>query len=193
LNDESIANEIRKMKKYKPLFLIICTIIQILLLGFSFYANYREYGVLIQVSPFNPMIGPSTTTLIQIGAKYTPCILPTEYFNVSNCPLEYQEAFPPVYLLDSDGEMIACGDLERLCGMGGFRHGEPDQWWRYITPIFLHSGVLHLLFNLIFQIRTGFQLEREMGFFRMFFVYMSSGVYGFLLGSLFSVGMRKIH
>ena len=28
------------------------------------------------------------------------------------------------------------------------------QIWRFITPIFLHAGILHLLVNLIAQVRT---------------------------------------
>lgn len=35
--------------------------------------------------------------------------------------------------------------------------------WRFVLPIFLHVGIVHLLLNMIAQIIAGAQVEREMG------------------------------
>lgn len=64
--------------------------------------------------------------------------------------------------------------------------GVPDQWYRAIIANFLHGGVVHLLFNLGFQFRTGFSMERDIGFLRIMFIYLLSGIGGFLFACIFS-------
>ena len=50
-----------------------------------------------------------------------------------------------------------------------------QQYFRFITPIFLHVGYLHLLVNVFFQLETCAYLEREWGFFQWFTIYLISG------------------
>ena len=73
-----------------------------------------------------------------------------------------------------------------MCGMGGFpgTPKAPNQFWRFITPIFLHTGVVHLLLNLTMQLRQGLQMERDIGSLRMGLIYLICGISGNLLGSL---------
>jgi len=59
------------------------------------------------------------------------------------------------------------------------------QWWRFITPMFLHVGIIHYLMNMILQIPIGLQLERIMGWWRVCFIYIISGIAGNLLSALF--------
>lgn len=40
--------------------------------------------------------------------------------------------------------------------------GSPESW-RFVLPIFLHVGIVHLALNMISQIIAGAQVEREMG------------------------------
>lgn len=73
-----------------------------------------------------------------------------------------------------------------------------NQWWRFFSPVMLHSGVLHLLFNLSLQIQAGFALEKvsyavmniinskDMGPIRMAFIYITSGAGGFIFGASLS-------
>eukprot|EP00533_Pseudo-nitzschia_delicatissima_P008511 CAMPEP_0116102140 /NCGR_PEP_ID=MMETSP0327-20121206/13187_1 /TAXON_ID=44447 /ORGANISM="Pseudo-nitzschia delicatissima, Strain B596" /LENGTH=353 /DNA_ID=CAMNT_0003594153 /DNA_START=131 /DNA_END=1192 /DNA_ORIENTATION=+ len=53
---------------------------------------------------------------------------------------------------------------------------EDNEWWRLITPILLHAGVIHLLCNVSVQIDTGAFFEREWGSFNWLVVYLVSAV-----------------
>jgi len=58
--------------------------------------------------------------------------------------------------------------------------------WRFILPIFLHVGIIHLGLNMIAQITAGAQVEREMGTIPFLLVYFAGGIYGFILGGVIS-------
>jgi membrane associated rhomboid family serine protease len=75
--------------------------------------------------------------------------------------------------------------LEETCSLPPFSFdaNRPNQWYRFVFPIFLHGGIIHLLFNLSFQIKAGFQLERDIGSWRIGIIYMVSGVAGFIFGA----------
>ena len=59
------------------------------------------------------------------------------------------------------------------------------EWWRLISPIMLHAGVLHLLSNAFIQLRVGGYLNRVFGTPRWLFIYLISGVYGNILSCVF--------
>jgi membrane associated rhomboid family serine protease len=59
------------------------------------------------------------------------------------------------------------------------------QLWRFITPIFLHANTMHLFFNLFFQLRIGFGMEKQFGMYKFIAIYFFCG----LLGNLLSVSM----
>jgi membrane associated rhomboid family serine protease len=69
----------------------------------------------------------------------------------------------PVGIKGTARNGTAC-TLSDVCSFGGLTKGEPNQWWRFITAMFLHGGVLHLLFNLSFQVHGGFDLEKVLFF-----------------------------
>ena len=66
------------------------------------------------------------------------------------------------------------------------------QYWRFITPIFLHIGIEHLVMNSIFLYFLGNQLESIIGHGRFFVIYLLSGIMGnvasFAFSSSISVG-----
>ena len=49
------------------------------------------------------------------------------------------------------------------------------QYWRFITPLFLHGGILHLGFNSYFLYIVGRQIERAYGHSRFLALYFVSG------------------
>lgn len=66
------------------------------------------------------------------------------------------------------------------------------EWWRIITPIFLHAGIIHIISNVAIQLRVGGYLELVFGRARFTFIYISSGIYGNMLSCIFlpdSVGI----
>ncbi|MBM7650048.1 rhomboid protease GluP [Bacillus ectoiniformans] len=66
------------------------------------------------------------------------------------------------------------------------------EWWRLITPIFLHIGFLHLLMNTAALYLLGAAVERIFGRMRFLFIYLFSGFTGavasFLLTPNLSAG-----
>ncbi|XP_029189340.2 inactive rhomboid protein 2-like [Acropora millepora] len=86
-------------------------------------------------------------------------------------------------------DKVLCSDvncLNDVCGMGGVDKEGGDQWFRLITAIFLHLGVIHLLTNMLFQVPVGVLIEREIGTVRTLLIYMISGIGGNLFCGLFN-------
>ncbi|WP_225743954.1 rhomboid family intramembrane serine protease [Marinilactibacillus sp. Marseille-P9653] len=52
------------------------------------------------------------------------------------------------------------------------------EWWRLITPVFLHIGFEHILFNCVLIYFLGIQVEDIFGHWRYFLLYMLSALAG---------------
>lgn len=61
------------------------------------------------------------------------------------------------------------------------------QWWRLVTPIFLHFGLLHLIFNCLWLLQLGPLLEQTFGRSRFLLLYLTSGVAGFLVSIAYRI------
>ena len=75
-----------------------------------------------------------------------------------------------------------------LLGLGAKRTKEivdDGEWWRLITAIFLHGGVIHLVLNQLFLFYIGLPLERIYGTLRISIIYFFSGIGGNLLSAVF--------
>jgi rhomboid protease GluP len=65
------------------------------------------------------------------------------------------------------------------------------QPWRLVTAVFLHGSILHILFNMWVLMDIGPQIEELYGSARYLFIYVVTGIGGYILSSLmghFSVG-----
>ena len=60
------------------------------------------------------------------------------------------------------------------------------EWWRFITPVFLHIGFLHLAMNTLALYYLGIAVERIFGNVRFLFIYLFAGVTGFIASFIFS-------
>ena len=62
---------------------------------------------------------------------------------------------------------------------------QTGEWWRLITPIFLHIGILHIFMNGFTLLYVGQFLEPLIGHWRFFVLYMLSGITGNLASFAF--------
>lgn len=66
------------------------------------------------------------------------------------------------------------------------------EWWRFITPVFLHIGTSHLIFNVLVIYFLGMQVEKIIGHFRyfllLFFSTLMGNVASFAVSSAISAG-----
>src|SRR5690606_27379795 len=69
------------------------------------------------------------------------------------------------------------GDLLYYYGVGSNFLIEAGEWWRFITPMFLHGGLMHLLFNMFSLFLFGPELERLTGKVRFITIYLVAGFF----------------
>src|SRR5258708_37526530 len=60
-----------------------------------------------------------------------------------------------------------------------FRH----EWWRLVTAMFLHAGLVHIGFNMMALMQFGPALEELYGSARYLFFYVVTGMFGFLVSA----------
>ena len=81
--------------------------------------------------------------------------------------------------------------LYRL-GMGGLIPWQEGRWWSFITATYLHGGILHIAFNMLWLRRIGALVEELFGASRFWIIYTLSGLFGALVsfwsGTLLFVG-----
>ncbi|KAF5384958.1 hypothetical protein D9615_001441 [Tricholomella constricta] len=152
---------------------------------YELIVNSRAQGTPVSMKPVvNPMLGPSSSALINLGARFPPCMKLVEAVPPStNFGCLNNTANPPTEICS----------LESICGFGGFQGKDPNQWFRFIVPIFLHAGFIHILLNMLAQLTLSAQIEREMGSTGFLITYFAAGIFGNILGGNFSlVGLPSI-
>ncbi|OAL34790.1 hypothetical protein AYO20_05985 [Fonsecaea nubica] len=160
------------------------SLIQITVFVVEIIRNSIITGSPIMIKPqFNPMIGPSTYVQINMGARFVPCMRTTP--GVQDNPDPPTWPCPNTTTSDPNSPSNHC-DLKTLCGFSGFSNEHPNQWFRFIIPMFLHAGLIHIAFNLLLQLTMGRELEKAIGSIRFAIVYFSSGIFGFVLGGNFA-------
>ena len=59
-----------------------------------------------------------------------------------------------------------------------------DEWWRLITAMFLHGGLIHIGFNMMALMQLGPPLEELYGSALYLFFYVLTGAFGFFVSAL---------
>ena len=82
-----------------------------------------------------------------------------------------------------------------ICGMFGTgissiedfpNRAVPTQWWRWITALFFHAGIIHLIVVSAETLIVAGLVEHTAGFIRVMLIYFVTGVGGNMFGSIFS-------
>ncbi|MCJ8006831.1 rhomboid family intramembrane serine protease [Lederbergia wuyishanensis] len=60
------------------------------------------------------------------------------------------------------------------------------EWWRFITPIFIHIGIFHLAMNTLALYYLGTTVEKMFGQLRFLWIYLFSGVMGTIASFVFT-------
>ncbi|MFZ7101552.1 MAG: rhomboid family intramembrane serine protease [Peptococcaceae bacterium] len=63
------------------------------------------------------------------------------------------------------------------------------QYWRFLTAMFIHADLLHLVFNMIILMHAGGYLEPQLGFKRFIAFYGAAGLLVSLFTGLLSSGL----
>lgn len=79
----------------------------------------------------------------------------------------------------------------RLGASFGFAIFFLNEWWRLVTAMFLHGGLIHIGFNMMALMQFGPAIEELYGSARYLFIYVFTGAFGFLASAYtghFSLG-----
>jgi rhomboid protease GluP len=77
--------------------------------------------------------------------------------------------------------------LHRLGAMWPYDILVRGEWWRLVMPIFLHGGLMHILFNSWVLADIGRQVEEIYGSARYLFLYIMTGIGGFVVSMTWSL------
>ena len=87
------------------------------------------------------------------------------------------------------GLLAPSGQASFMLGMTGsepvLRYGH---WWTLITAMYLHGGLLHIFFNMMWVRQLAPLVEEFFGPFRLFTIFTAGGVAGFFFSTLMGTG-----
>ena len=72
-------------------------------------------------------------------------------------------------------------------GAAGSIPWQAGHWWTVLTAIYLHGGLLHIIFNVLWIRQLGPKVEEYYGPARLVVVFSVSGVLGFVMSNAFDV------
>ncbi len=97
-----------------------------------------------------------------------------------------------IFLIQQATQSFMGLDIPAQFGIKYNPYIDQGQYWRLITPIFLHGSIMHIGFNMYAVYILGRELERFYGHFRFFLLYLAGGFAGvvasYLLTSAPSLG-----
>ena len=69
-------------------------------------------------------------------------------------------------------------------GMGGYIPLMQGEWWTLLTATYLHAGILHILFNMLWLRQLGPMVSELFGSSRFIIIYTGAGVAGAVLSAV---------
>lgn len=79
---------------------------------------------------------------------------------------------------------VSC--LSEICGMIPFHNPDkPDQFYRFWISLFLHFGILHMLFTLLIQLIIMRRFEKMIGWLRVIIIYTVCGMAANVFSGIF--------
>ncbi|EPB85660.1 hypothetical protein HMPREF1544_07567 [Mucor circinelloides 1006PhL] len=205
-----------------PLFTYLMVVFTIIIFSGEILLSKQSSGEFFELEPFNYMLGPSMEIMIQVGARFAPCMRyvdsmpPDERYvclhtiaEKNKTPAAAAAATAVAALGKTNNTTFAGGQslllldpvvnladprlfnsscsLSSICGMTTFHQYQvPDQTYRLLTPLFIHTGLIHLIINLAVLIILGTKVEKIINSLRFSLLYIGSGVFGHALGASFA-------
>lgn len=181
-----------------PLFTYLMAIFMVIIFSGEVLLSKQSSGEFFELNPFNYMLGPSMEIMIQVGARFAPCMrhvdsMPPDERYVCLHTIAEKNKTPsaaaaaaavaalgksnssstawvgsqsmllldPVVNLGDPRILNSSCSLSSICGMTAFHQNQvPDQTYRLLTPLFIHTGLIHLLLNLAVLVILGARVER---------------------------------
>ncbi|ORZ11226.1 hypothetical protein BCR42DRAFT_421787 [Absidia repens] len=183
----------KQHRRWFPFFSYLFAIGTFILLVYDIFLFKKDYGTIINLSPFNIMLGPNTETFIQSGALFTSCIRADQ--TSFQCTLKTGQPStltPPTWSFSLDNSTNSSNthscSIQDLCGLvptSSDDTSHPGQYYRFFTAIAIHGGIIHWIINVTVLLTFGASIERGLNPFRFAFVWIVSGSFGYVLASLF--------
>ncbi|WFD33737.1 protein S-acyltransferase [Malassezia cuniculi] len=186
-NPEVLQRQINKRQQGKgrqrwPIFSWILAVALLVIFIIELALSAKLTGQAVQTKPqVQPMIGPPVEFLIHFGARFVPCMrkMPNIDASESLPCLNYSTADTTEY---HPSQLCSIADL---CGLDD--PGHPNQAYRFISAVFVHAGIVHILFNLVVLLTLCCEIEKLVGTPVYIIVFMAGGIGGNLLGGNFGL------
>jgi rhomboid protease GluP len=122
--------------------------------------------------------------LYKVFGLIMPGVLPATAFITAIIGLHFL-----VQVISSGGRALLSPSLDSLIGSGALdsRLIAAGQWWRLLTCVFVHIGIIHLLFNVYALLSISSFLEEEVGAARYLSLFLLTGWGGSLASYLLHV------
>ena len=98
--------------------------------------------------------------------------------------LDPSALFKPRGMLSFLAPSMQSLDTLGMTGSYAMAHG---RWWTLVTAIYLHGGLLHILFNVMWIRQLAPQVEELFGTSRLILIFTFSGVLGFLISNFIGI------
>ncbi len=91
-----------------------------------------------------------------------------------------------IFLLQLGSKYLMGVDVPAYLGVKNNQLIASGQYWRLLTPMFLHGSILHIAFNMYALSKIGPRLERYYGHWRFLALYVLSGFGGNVFSMMFT-------